>query len=110
MIVYEVQLEVDRELGAEYLAWLRAHVDAMLALPGFLGAELEAVEQPEDAPRLAWSVRYRLHDRQALEAYLEHHAAAMRADGERRFGGRFRASRRILQPLATIGLSADRGN
>jgi hypothetical protein len=33
----------------------------------------------------------------ALQAYLDHHAAAMRGDGAARFGDRFRASRRVLR-------------
>jgi len=100
-VVYEVMLDVESALLPEYLPWLRHHVAQMLALPGFTGAQVH--EQHEPAPargRTVFCVHYRLRDRAALDDYLRTHAARMRADGEQRFGGRFRAQRRILQALA----------
>lgn len=99
-VVYEVSLEVDAAIEAEYLAWLRAHIDEICALPGFLGAQWLRVEEPAAAAgRFGLCVQYRLRDRAALEDYLREHAPRLRADGVARFGGRFQASRRILQPL-----------
>jgi hypothetical protein len=43
-------------------------------------------------------VHYRLRDAAALDAYLERHAARMRAEAIERFGARFSASRRVLVP------------
>ena len=100
MIVYEVNLVVDAAIYDAYRAWLDAHIGAILALPGFLGAELFACDEPgADAMRRALCVQYRLRDATALEAYLRDHAPAMRADGQARFGGRFSATRRVLHPL-----------
>ncbi len=100
MIRYEVNLEVDAELADAFADWLRAHVAEMLTLPGFVSAELFAVEQPEAAAdRRGFCVDYRLHDRQALDRYFVEHAPRMRAQGLQRFGGRFTAIRRILHFL-----------
>jgi hypothetical protein len=33
----EVNLEVDTDVGAQYKAWLRSHMEEMLSLPGFQG-------------------------------------------------------------------------
>jgi antibiotic biosynthesis monooxygenase (ABM) superfamily enzyme len=97
-IIYEVTLHVETDIAAEYDVWLEQHVAEMLALPGFLGAEVWAVEdealQPEQIARV---VHYRLKDRAALDAYYRDHATHMREDGSARFGDRFHASRRILQ-------------
>ena len=99
MIIYEVNLEVDAAIAADYRAWLEAHVAQMLALPGFLGAEVFEVVALSPAPaRRTWCVHYRLRDRAALDDYLQAHAARMRGDGLARFGDRFRATRRVLQP------------
>ena len=98
VIEYEVSLDVDAAIADDYLAWLHAHVDEILALPGFIGANILSLDV-EEPGRRAWCVRYRLTDRSALEAYFREHAARMREDGVRRFGGAFRASRRILSPL-----------
>jgi len=97
MIVYEVSLQVDGDTATAFHAWLQAHVAEICALPGFTGAEILQVCEPLDAGCVGWCVAYRLRDRAALEAYLADHAPRMRADGLRRFGDRFRASRRILQ-------------
>lgn len=98
MIVYVVELEMDAALRDEYLAWLRQHVREMLALPGFLGADILVRTEPPPAPgRWAVCAHYRLRDRAAFTDYLAHHAARMRAAGRAHFGDRVRASRQVLE-------------
>lgn len=100
-MVYEVNIELDAGIADAYRAWLDAHVRAILALPGFLGASvMEVVEPAPVAGCLALCVQYRLRDAAALEAYLHEHAPRLRADGVARFGDRFRAWRRMLEPRA----------
>ena len=102
VLVYEVNLAVDVDVAADFAAWLPGHVAELLALPGFLSAEiLEVAEPAPPAGEVGLSVRYRLRDRAALDAYLRDHADRLRADGIARFGGRFRASRRVLRPTET---------
>lgn len=97
-VIYEVNLDVDAALAAEYRAWLRAHVAQMLALPGFISAQtFEVIDPPSAAVRISLCVHYRLRDAAALQAYFEQHAARMRGDGTARFGSRFTASRRVLR-------------
>ena len=104
-VIYEVTLHAHADIADAYLAWLREHVAAMLALQGFEGAELDALEGESAAAAASaagergWCVRYRLRDRAALDAYLRDHAPRMRAEGIARFGDAFRAERRILIPL-----------
>jgi hypothetical protein len=100
MIVYAVELEMETALRTEYLAWLRTHVADMLALPGFLDAEILTRSEPVP-PAGHWvvCVHYRLRDHAAWQGYLEHHAAPMRAAGITRFGDRVRASRRLFEPV-----------
>ncbi|MCB1561237.1 MAG: DUF4286 family protein [Xanthomonadales bacterium] len=97
-IEYEVTLEVDDGIADDFLAWLRGHVAEMLALSGFTSATLLSLDM-ESADHRGFCVRYHLHDRDALDAYLHDHAPRMREDGLRRFGDAFRASRRILVSL-----------
>lgn len=96
MIVYEVNLAVDPEIAEAYAAWLEPHIDEVLAVDGFTGAEWFEVDAPEGDARVRWSVQYRLRDRAALDAYFAEHAARLRGDGLTRFGGRFEATRRVM--------------
>lgn len=96
-VVYEVNLDIDAAVIADYRAWLDVHIAQILALPGFTGAQLFEIAEPAPAAgRVALCVQYTLRDAAALEAYLREHAQRMRADGQARFGGSFTATRRIL--------------
>ena len=102
-IVYEVDLDLEAAIAVDYRAWLNAHVPQMLALPGFVSAEVFEVLDPVDAGRARLCVQYRLRDAAALETYLHEHASRMRAEGLARFGERFRASRRVLRVVGSSG-------
>lgn len=99
-LIYEVNLSVDREIAEEYRLWLMAHVQEMLALPGFIAARvMESADTAADAGEIVFCTQYELVDQHALDDYLRVHAARMRAEGVARFGDRFRASRRVLRDL-----------
>jgi hypothetical protein len=95
-ITYEVALEPEPEILSEFEAWLEDHVDAMLRLPGFTGASIHKARDPDSGNPLR-VVRYGLTDQAALDRYLAEEAPRMRAEGMARFGGRFRASRRVVE-------------
>jgi len=96
-VIYEVSLDLESAIADEYHAWLQLHVAQMLALPGFLSAQVFDVLEPAAEGRIAYCVHYRLRDAAALADYLRDHAARMRNEGAARFGDRFRASRRVLR-------------
>jgi hypothetical protein len=99
VLVYEVNLAIDAEVADAFATWLPGHVAELLTLPGFLSAEIFRVVEPTAAAaEVALNVRYLLTGREALDGYLRDHAARLRADGAARFGGRFRAERRVLEP------------
>ena len=100
MVVYEVNLEVETEVAEAYAAWLAPHVAEVLAAPGFVSADWWTVEPDGDdrQPGVRWCVQYRVESRAALQTYFDEHAGRLRGDGLARFGGRFRASRRVLLP------------
>lgn len=98
-VIYEVTLTIDAAIAGEFDEWLGGHVLEMVHLPGFLDADIEHADPPDDghAVRVA---RYRVESRLALERYYAEHAERMRAAGIDRFGRRFSATRRILEPAA----------
>lgn len=94
-VIYEVNLRPDPSIAAEFDIWLEHHVREMISLPGFLGATIHRVDDP-DGDGIQRTTHYQLENRAALDEYFEDHAERMRADGVRRFGDRFTATRRIL--------------
>lgn len=103
MVIYEVDLQIERDVAQAFAHWLPGHVRAVLALEGFQGATwLEVDGEPqgaeaEDQSPARWIVRYEVRDQAALDTYLAEHATRMRADGLARFGKAFSATRRVLK-------------
>jgi len=97
MIAYEVNLDVDADVFSSFRAWLDEHVHHMLALPGFVSAEiLECTDPPPPAGRRSLCTIYLLASDADLQRYLREDAPHMREDGLQRFPGKFSATRRIL--------------
>lgn len=102
MIIYEVNLDVDQEIQKEFESWLVPHIQEIIRLPGFTGAQWlnrDPSEGEQTLKKHYWTVQYFLKDRESYENYLKNHARAMREDGLRRFGGKFEASRRLLESI-----------
>lgn len=95
-IIYEVSCAVAPEVGDAFAAWLRYHVPEVASLPGFVeGRWGEVVGSAAGGARtfVCW---YRLVDAAALDRYFAEDAPRMRADGLRRFGERYTATRRVI--------------
>jgi len=109
-VIYEVALELDPRIVAEYDTWLEQHMREVLEQEGF---EAGKVFRPDDAADDGWqrrTVQYHVRSRADLDRYLEDVAPALRAKGIDRFGTRFRAARRILTPASELATpSAQRG-
>jgi hypothetical protein len=97
--IYEVTVSVDREIADAFDAWLAAHIEEMLEIPGFLKAETFEIED-DDAGRARRVTHYYLASEQDLEEYLAGPANAMRQSAIERFADRFAASRRVLRRAA----------
>lgn len=106
-LIYEVRLTVDPGITTDFDTWLHAHVQAMLALPGFRGARTIHADPAPDG-RARRLVRYCLRDRAVLDDYMQRHAEGMRRDGIERFGDRFSAERDVYP--ATAGRHAEGGH
>jgi antibiotic biosynthesis monooxygenase (ABM) superfamily enzyme len=97
-VIYEVNLFVQRAIEREYREWLDAHIREILALPGFVRAEVfEVIDPAPAADEFALCTRYHVRDEAALQDYFREHAPRLRADGVARFGNNFRADRRVMK-------------
>ncbi|MEO8000796.1 MAG: DUF4286 family protein [Arenimonas sp.] len=96
IVIYEVNVFVQRDIESEYREWLLGHIEEIIALPGFLDAHCFDVQQEATADSVAICMQYRLESQAALDDYFARHAPRLRADGIDRFGDRFKANRRVL--------------
>ncbi|MFK0572223.1 DUF4286 family protein [Endozoicomonas sp.] len=103
MIIYEVNCLVDNSVADEFRAWLKPHVEAVLATEGFVSAEVLNLIDDERLTARPYSIgistRYRVSGQSALDHYLAHSAPALRQDGIDTFGDQFTAYRRILSDV-----------
>ncbi len=96
MVIYEVNLNINREIYAEFVLWLKDHVKEMLQYPGFMCANLLKEEQDDGFGQEQLTVQYKLENRKHLENYFTEFAPKMRDKGIKRFNEKFSASRRIF--------------
>ena len=96
MVLYEVNLVVEKHLDVDYRPWLEAHIQEMLQFQGFERASLwlEAHQNGDDA--LRYTVHYEISSETDLEAYFTEHAERMRGDGLSKFPSGVNAQRRIF--------------
>ncbi len=97
MIIYEVNLKVDRSIYAEYVAWLKEHITEMIANPWFVEHRIYIATQDSEQQELV--VHYVVASHADLQSYFETSAPAMRSKAVARFGDRFSATRRVLEGL-----------
>ena len=96
-VIYEVNLQIEETVYEAYLAWLKPHVNTIVALPGFRSADLYTEHSAPVAGKKKVTVLYTVDSMTALQSYLETQAAALREEGLKRFPGQFSATRQCLQ-------------
>ena len=96
MVIYEVNADINRDIADDFAAWLAPHIDELLEIDGFTAAHWFEREDDHTDSTVAWTVQYHVTSMQALDDYLEHHAARLRGDGLDKFGDNFKTSRRVL--------------
>ncbi len=95
MIIYEVNLEVEKPVEERFLLWLKDHIQEVRLTGDFLAANFFKIENSEG--KGLFSVQYSVEKREKLDLYLKNHASTFRQEGLDLFGEKFKATRRILQ-------------
>ncbi len=94
--IYEVTINVDREIVDQFDSWLAHHIREMLQISGIFHAEV--FEQEDDNQGRARRItQYYFVSDIDLEQYLAGPAEAMRQSAIDRFEDRFEAARRVLR-------------
>jgi hypothetical protein len=99
MILYIVQVSIDREIEADWLAWMKSnHVPAVVRTGCFTGSAIYRVLEPGgDEQRAVYAIHYSAASRQQMDRYIRDFAPALRQEVVDRYRNRFSASRMILE-------------
>ncbi|MBP9722779.1 MAG: DUF4286 family protein [Gammaproteobacteria bacterium] len=93
MIIYEVNIEVQKDILAEYKSWLKNHIIDMLVIDGFSSARI--FTDINIGNKL--TVLYELESQEKLEHYFSHEAAQMRQITKELYGDKITINRRVLK-------------
>lgn len=97
MLIYNVTINIDESIHHEWLEWIKEHIPLVLATGKFDRATLTKVLVEEEMGGHTYSVQYRSHSREALEAYYREDAERLRTEGMKRFADKMLAFRTELQ-------------
>lgn len=105
MIVYRVNVEVDRDVAQDWQQWMQEHHVPDVIRTGFFdSAEMFQVQQEKAnaTQRLAFVFEYRTSSIERFQQYTEQAAPELQRDHTQRYCGKFNASREILEHRASF--------
>jgi len=97
MIIYNITVNIDDSAHNQWLKWIKEHIPQVLATGKFKEAKLTKVLVEEDMGGQTYSIQYRAHSRQALDAYYKEDANRLRAEGATLFADKMLAFRTELE-------------
>ncbi|MCC1484392.1 DUF4286 family protein [Winogradskyella immobilis] len=97
MIIYNVTSNIEDSAHDEWLIWIKKHIPQVLATGKFTEAKLTKVLTEADIEGQTYSVQYRAHSREALDAYYKDDAERLRNDGLQRFADKVLSFRTELE-------------
>jgi hypothetical protein len=102
MIIYNVTVNVDHDVHAQWLHWMKhTHIPEVMATGLFLDNRLCRV-LAEDEGGTTYAVQYTCADMATYERYREQHATRLQRETEQHYGGKFAAFRTLLEVLHTM--------
>jgi hypothetical protein len=104
MIIYNVTVNIDKSITKEWLEWIKEHIPQVLATGKFKEAKLTKV-LVEDEEADTYSIQYRAHSRDALDAYYAQDAERLRKEGLKRFADKVLAFRTELEVVDEYSVS-----
>ena len=97
MYIYNITINIDKAVHAEWLVWIQNHIEKTLATGYFLSAKMTQVLVEEEMGGYTYSIQYTTDSKETLEKYYQEDAETLRSDGAKRFAGKFVAFRTELE-------------
>lgn len=97
-IIYNVTINVDNAIAADWLEWMRTkHIPDVLNTGMFVGHHIFRLIGDEQSGGVTYAIQYRCESMQKYEHYRDQFAPALQADVKARYGDGFVAFRTLLE-------------
>ncbi len=99
MYIYNVTVNVDESIHAEWLVWIENHIPEVLATGHFLSAKMTQVLVEEEMGGITYSIQYTAKTKEDLDNYYNLSAEKLRGDGMKKFADKMLAFRTELKVI-----------
>ncbi|MDX5346077.1 MAG: DUF4286 family protein [Hymenobacteraceae bacterium] len=98
MILYNVTVNIENSVAAEWLQWMQeVHIPEVMATGFFLKNQIARVLGDEDTGGITYAIQYTARNMDDLLEYNRKHAPALQAKHTERYRDRFVAFRTVLE-------------
>jgi hypothetical protein len=98
MILYNVTLNVDKEVAEEWLHWMKEiHIPNVMATKLFLEYKIFRLLEEEDNGGITYAIQYFASSMEKIQQYQIHYAPALQAEHNKKYRDQFVAFRTLLE-------------
>ena len=98
MLIYNVTVQVEKEIAAQWLLWLQQeHIPEVLGTGCFGKHQILKLVDTDETDSVTYAIQYFSDSMELIEAYLNEHADVLRKKGFERWGNRYVAFRTIME-------------
>ena len=100
MLIYNVTVQVEKEIAAQWLHWLKhEHIPDLMNTGCFTNYQIVKLLDVDESEAITYAIQYYASSRELLDKYLDEHAAGVRKKGVEKWGERFVAFRTIMEVI-----------
>ena len=98
MIIYNVTINVDKDIENEFITWLREiHIPEVFETQLFLAHKLLKMVEEENPASTTYAVQYSMESIDKFVEYVENHAPSLQAKTKKKYGDKVVAFRTLLE-------------
>lgn len=100
MLIYNVTIQVEKEIAAQWLQWLmHEHIPDVMNTGCFVHHQIVKLLDVDESDAVTYAIQYHADNREILDKYLNDHSPALRKQGTEKWGDRFVAFRTIMEVI-----------
>jgi hypothetical protein len=98
MLIYNVTVQVDKEIATQWLNWLQAeHIPELMSTGCFSHHQVVKLLDVDESEAITYAIQYYSASRELLDKYLNEYAADIRKKTTDKWNDRFVAFRTIME-------------